>query len=106
MSAVEYYNRGESYRNKGDHDRAIADYTEAIRLDPQFAIAYNNRGVSYNGGKKDYDRAIADYTEAIRLNPQYALAYNNRGNAYQAKGNQARADADFAEARRLGYTGN
>ena len=47
--------------------------TEAIRLDPNNASAYNNRGFAY-GSKGDYDRAIADYTEAIRLDPKYRHA--------------------------------
>ena len=63
-------------------DRAIADYTEAIRLDPKYANAYSNRGVAYSD-KGDKDRAIADFTEAIRLDPKYADAYNNRGFAYR-----------------------
>jgi len=45
--AVEYYNRGINYSKKGDTDRAIADYTEAVRLDPKYADAYGNRGNAY-----------------------------------------------------------
>ena len=73
-----YYNRGVAYSDKGDTDRAIADFTEAIRLDPKYANAYVNRGVAY-GDKGENDRAIADYTEAIRLDPKFAHAYCNRG---------------------------
>lgn len=51
-----------------DADRAIADYTAAIRLDPKYANAYFNRGNGYNS-KNDTARAIADYTEVIRLDP-------------------------------------
>ena len=43
--SINYNNRGEAYRGKGDMDRAIADFTEAIRLDPKYAIAYINRGL-------------------------------------------------------------
>jgi tetratricopeptide (TPR) repeat protein len=101
MSAVEYYNRGKSYYDKKDYDRAIADFTEAIRLDPRYVAAYNDRGVSYRN-KGDYDRAIADYTEAIRLNPQYTNAYNNRGASYNdGKKDYDRAIADYTEAIRL-----
>ena len=46
--SINYYNRGYAYRKKGDMDRAIADYTEALRLDPKYAIAYNNRGLAYS----------------------------------------------------------
>ena len=60
--AVDAFKRGISYAKKGDYDKAIADYTEAIRLDPKDAAAYYNRGTSY-AHKGDYDKAIADYTE-------------------------------------------
>ena len=63
-----------AYGNKGEHDKAIADYTEAIRLNPKYAEAYYNRGVAYED-KGEHDKAIADFTEAIRLDPKYAKAY-------------------------------
>ncbi len=63
---------------KGDLDGALKDYTEAIRLKPDLAEAYNNRGVA-RAAKGDPDGALKDCTEAIRLKPDYAGAYNNRG---------------------------
>jgi len=84
----------------GNPDLAIADFTEAIRLNPQDADPYNNRGMVW-GTKGDYDRVIADYDEAIRLNPQYANAYHNRGSAWENKGEYERAIADYDEAIRL-----
>jgi tetratricopeptide (TPR) repeat protein len=96
-AAWAYNVRGTAYFFKGDNDRAIADYNEAIRLDPKYAFAYNGRGNAW----QDNDRAIADYNEAIRLDPKYSRAYSNRGNAYQAKGDNDRAIADYSEAIRL-----
>ena len=64
-----YYNRGNAYDDKGDVDRAIADYTEAIRLDPKFALAYNNRGNAYKA-KGNSGRARADFDQANALMPQ------------------------------------
>ena len=98
--AEAYYGRGCGYGEKGDYDKAIADYTEAIRLDPKFATAYYGRGVAY-GEKGDYDKAIADYTEAIRLDPKLAEAYCSRGIAYANKGDYDKAIADYTEAIRL-----
>ena len=63
-------------------EMAIQDPKSAIRLDPQLALAYNNRGDAYRDLGR-YQKAIQDYNEAIRLDPQLALAYNNRGDAYQ-----------------------
>jgi tetratricopeptide (TPR) repeat protein len=94
--AAAYINRGAAYNNKGDYDRAIADFAKAIALDPKAAIAYYNRGNAYNG-KGDYDRAIADYTKAIALDPQDASAYFNRGLAYKHKGDLDHAIADYTK---------
>jgi tetratricopeptide (TPR) repeat protein len=92
--------RGVAYKAKGDLDHAIADYTEAIRLDPNYAPAYNSRGIAYKA-KGDVDMAIADYDQAIRLNPNSAPAFNNRGYAYFAKSSYDRAVTDFDEAVKL-----
>ena len=98
--AATYYNRGIEWRNKRDNDRAIADYTEALRLDPKDASAYNNRGLIWRD-KRDYDQAIADYGAAIRLRPKDASFYNNRGIAWRDKKDYDRAIADYTEAIRL-----
>jgi tetratricopeptide (TPR) repeat protein len=85
---------------KKEHDIALGDLNEAIRVAPTSAASYNNRGVARER-KKEYDRAIADFDEAIRLDPKSALAYTNRGLAREAKGEYDRALADFDEAIRL-----
>ena len=94
-----FNNRGVAYRLKGDHDRAIADYAQAIRLNAKFAAAYNNRGVAYDH-KGDYDRAIQDYDQAIKLKPS-AEAHFNRGNAYLGKTQYASAIDDYNQAIKL-----
>src|SRR5437870_6317372 len=74
--ALAYSNRGVEWRAKGELARAIADYDEAIKADPQQSAAYNNRGIAY-AAASDYDKAIVDYDEAIKLKPGYASALNN-----------------------------
>jgi tetratricopeptide (TPR) repeat protein len=73
------------YWYKGDYDRAIADSTQALRLDPNFANAYSNRGNAYLR-KRDYDRAIADYEAALRINPNDAGVKGNLETARQLRG--------------------
>ena len=70
---------------------------KAIELNPEFAEAYNNRGLAYYR-KSDYDRAIIDLNKAIEIKPQYAEAYNNRSVAYYGKGDYDGAIADASKA--------
>jgi tetratricopeptide (TPR) repeat protein len=86
-------NRGNASKNKSNWDQSIAEYTEALRINPNNAAVYNNRGTVYVN-KGDYDWAIADFNQAIRLDPNYAVAYDNRGVAYMRKGNN---DMEFTE---------
>jgi tetratricopeptide (TPR) repeat protein len=62
---------------KSEYDKAIADYTEAIRLDPQNAQVYTCRGWAWQN-KSDFAKALADYNEAARLDPKDSFAVNNR----------------------------
>jgi lipoprotein NlpI len=95
-----YHDRGNAYRNKGDNDRAIQDYDQAIGLDPNNAYPYNGRGIAYQR-KGDNDRAMQDFDEAIRLDPDFAAPYNNRGVVYRMKGDTDRAIQDYDQAMRL-----
>jgi lipoprotein NlpI len=95
-----YNHRGFERGAKRDLDRAIADYSEAIKLYPSYAVAYNNRGFAYVS-KQDYDRAIADFSQAIKLDPKYAAAFYNRGAAYSVRNEYDRAIADFSAAIQL-----
>jgi len=101
LTASEYFERAYKAAEEQRYDDAIRDYTEAIRLNPQDAKAYNNRGSAYDD-KRDYDAAIRDYTEAIRLNPLYAKAYVGRAAAYiNGKKDYDAAIRDANEAIRL-----
>lgn len=81
---VSYNRRGLVWQGKGEYDLAIANYNEAIRLDPKFASAFFNRGLVWLV-KKELDRAIADFDEAIRLDPKFASVFFSRGLAWRDK---------------------
>ena len=77
----------------GEHESAIQDYTEAVRINPKNTNAYYNRAVTHNC-LGDYRSAVQDYSEFIRLVPENAGAYNSRGNAY-SKLNNAGVKVNF-----------
>ena len=85
---------------KGDRDRAMKDLDEAVRLEPKFTAALNNRGALWSQ-KGEYDKAIMDFDEAVRLDPKWAPAFYNRGHAWYWKEDYRRAIKDFDEAIRL-----
>lgn len=90
-------NRGVERKLKGDLDGALADYTEAIRLNPTDFFAFNNRA-NVRRDKGDLAGAVADYTEAVRLEPDYAAAYTNRGLVQERMGDLEGARASFKAA--------
>jgi tetratricopeptide (TPR) repeat protein len=66
-AATSLFSQGVAYDNKGQFDDAIRKYDLAIRLSPNFALAFYNRGLDYVH-KGQLDCAIEDYNQAIRLN--------------------------------------
>ena len=100
ISAEVYFYRGNDKYASGDYKGAIADYTQAIRLNPDNAIIYYNRG-NAKIGLKQHLAAIADYDTAIRLKPDYADAYVSRGGAKDELGQYLAAIADCNTAIRL-----
>ena len=97
LTAQQWFERGFA---STDHDEEIRFYTEAIRLNPDYAVAFYNRGIAHSD-KGDLDGALQDYSEAIRLKPDYAVAFNNRGIARRDKGDLDGALQDYSEAIRL-----
>jgi tetratricopeptide (TPR) repeat protein len=80
-NAGSYYGKSEDYRDAEHWVMAIDEYTMAIQLDPDYDLAYANRGYSYEE-LGQYQNAISDYTKSIQLDPDYAGTYNNRGYSY------------------------
>ena len=85
---------------QGKYQQAVAELSEAIRLQPNFTLALNARGFSYYL-LRDYTKALADLDEAIRLDPKYVNAYQNRALARRAAGDTKGSTEDSVRARDL-----
>ncbi|XP_068136368.1 tetratricopeptide repeat protein 32 [Hyperolius riggenbachi] len=71
--ATAYNNRGQVKYYRVDFYEAMDDYTEAIRVNPDFEIPYYNRGlVLYRLGY--FDEAIKDFQRVLELNAQFEQA--------------------------------
>jgi tetratricopeptide (TPR) repeat protein len=94
-----YISRGNAWMKKREYNRAIDDYTHAIKLDGKKAEVYNYRGFAraelaarnkFNG----MNLAIEDYTQAISINKNYVDALVNRSYAYYQTGDFTRVIED------------
>ncbi|MBZ5626417.1 MAG: tetratricopeptide repeat protein [Acidobacteriia bacterium] len=97
LRAEELFQRGFAAADKSEK---LDFYSRAIRLKPDYALAFLNRGnvLSELG---DVDGALEDYNEVIRLKPHDAFALYNRGMAFSDRGDADRALMDYDEAIRL-----
>ena len=100
QKALAYRNRGNARADAGAGAQAVADFTEAIRLQPGEAGGHAGRGRA-RLSVQDVDGAIADYSEALRLAPGNASYHTARGHANFVRGDSTAAIADFTEALRL-----
>ena len=95
-------NRGLAYSKKGEHDRAISDFTRVIEINPGYDKVYVDRGISY-GKKGKYNLAIPDFNKAIEINSMCTKAYNNRAVSYYIKREYDKAWGDVRKVQSLGY---
>ena len=101
--ALAYGFRGSGHLNKGDKDKAIADFTHALRLKPKPTEASHFSGLLHIA-REEHDQGIAALDEALRLDPKNARALVSRATAFNNKRASDRALADLSEAIRLDPT--
>jgi tetratricopeptide (TPR) repeat protein len=90
-----------AFTSKGEQTRAIKDYSEAIKNEPDYPLAFNKRGWA-NLETGNFDQAIEDFEKLVQFKPNdaeakqnLASAYNSRAIAYDEKGDYAHAIPDF-----------
>jgi tetratricopeptide (TPR) repeat protein len=86
--------------SNGRCDDAVRDYTEALKLDPKLAWAYENRGL-LRDESAETDQALQDFAEAIRLDPNSYHAHFSRGLIEMERKDPQGAIEDFSEAARI-----
>ena len=92
-----YVNRGVACMQDENYNDAIADFTDALKINPRHASALNYRAFA-NYRLANYNESIDDYDKVIALNPESTSVYYNRGMAHLRSGDRIKACSDFHEA--------
>tara|TARA_Y100000815_G_scaffold264596_1_gene280425 strand:+ start:8791 stop:9246 length:456 start_codon:yes stop_codon:yes gene_type:complete len=89
-------NRGYAYRNIGAYQKAIADFTAELEINPN-AYSYEHRSVVYYL-TKNYDKALGDVNMSIERAPNNSISYKTRALIFKAMGSKEKACADKEKA--------
>lgn len=94
---LDYIARGQLFLRQGYWPAAVANFDQALDLNPNYAPAWYYRGMAYrNAG--NLDQAIADYTAAIAADPRYSVAFYARGVVYRQLEDYQQAILDYDQA--------
>ncbi|MEG4277042.1 TerD family protein [Microcoleus sp. MON1_C1] len=100
QKAANFSNQGSLKVQKGDVPGAIANFTQALALNPNIPQAYLGLGIA-TGQQGNKQQAIYNYDRALQFNPNLAEAYFGRGQAYYELGNKQKAIGDYEQAIRV-----
>ncbi len=96
-----YLNRGVSYDQLGQTEKAEIDFTNCLKLDSTYLPALLNRGLIYAHSNRT-EKAITDFNRAIELKPNEPVSYLNRAVAYREANEIESACSDLKKAKSLG----
>jgi tetratricopeptide (TPR) repeat protein/predicted Ser/Thr protein kinase len=97
---LQVLDRAQRLNLDGKYEEAVQAFSEAIKLKPQFPMAFLGRGRAFLH-QRQTDRALEDFTEAIRQKPDLTAAFVDRGHLYNQQGEFEKAMPDFDQAIRL-----
>jgi len=100
IPVFDYFSIGNGCYEKGDYQGALANYNQALQLNPNLAEAYCWRGAAYYA-IGDKLSAIDDFNQGLQINPNNAIAHSNRGAVRSDIGDKQGAIDDFNQAIRL-----
>jgi tetratricopeptide (TPR) repeat protein len=66
--------KGNEYVSRSDYSIALGYYDQATGIDPNYAAAWNNKGLAHDN-LEEYFEAIECYDRAIKIDPNYAAAW-------------------------------
>ena len=101
QKAVAYATRGLALSLKGQFERSIDDYDAAIRIEPNFAVALNNRAWAMHKWGRGA-KGLADVEKSLALNPFSEHTWDTRGHIRQSMGQHAAAFTDYDRAANIG----
>ena len=97
-NSLALYRRAVALDASGQTDKAMEDYSAAIKADPKSSLAFLGRGVLLAVRKRAYDRAIEDFDKVLVIEPDNVEALVSRGDAFGQLGDLGRAMADLNRA--------
>jgi len=92
--AMELYQQGLDATKSEDFRKSIECYRKAVKIDPNFAYAYDNMGICYRR-LEEYDKAIEAYEKSLKIDPYGTMPLQNLGIVYQRKKEYAKAIAAY-----------
>jgi tetratricopeptide (TPR) repeat protein len=96
-TAEAFNNRALVWKDQNQLDRAIADFSEALLIDPKFFLAYVNRGETWRTQGR-LEQALNDLNKAVSLDPKSPIALSYRGAVLRDRGDLKQSVADYNEA--------
>lgn len=100
QTAEVYNNQGVTFAEQGKFAEAVAAFSQAIQIFPEYENAHNNLGLAL-GSQNKFSEAVMAFNRAIKINPRNYETYNNLGIALGSQGKLAEAIAAFNRAIQL-----